>query len=326
MAKRKNKAKKWIIIGIILAIIIVGYFWIKGSAQKLISQMANDAIIETKVGYGTIDVKITGNGAVESLKRYEIFAPMSGEIKNTYVEEGNTVKKDKVMFRVGSYDVKAPVAGTIITKNFEKGDYISTTSSTGMIQPLAVLADMSKVKINIPVDELEISKIKIGMEADIVADALIGETFKGTITKIASEGKNINGVTTYDVTIEIAEYGNLKIGMNVDVEVIAEKKESILTIPMSTINKTGGESYVYIKDEEYTEDEKNKTLTIPTNMSEVKGYKKQVVTVGINNKDNIEILEGLKEGDKIYSISAAKSLTEYMIQNSGGGMGMNIGM
>lgn len=317
MAKKKSK-KKYIIIGIILLIIVIGYFWLKGVGEKTLTEYANSAIEETEVKTGNINVKITGNGAIESLKRYEVFATMAGELKNSNVNEGDIVKKDKVLFKVGNYDIKAPAEGTVITKNFDKGDYINTTSSTGMIEPIAVIADMTKVKFDIPVDELDISKIKVGMEADITADALLGQTFKGAVTKIASEGENVNGVTTYDVTIEIAEYGELKIGMNVDATIVTEKKENVLNIPMSTINKNGNESYVYVREGNYTNEMRNELTSIPTSMADVKGYRKQIVQVGINDKDYIEILEGLNEGDKIYSIKAAKSLTDYMIQNRSG--------
>ena len=188
--------------------------------------------------------------------------------------------------------------------------------------PIAVLADMSSVKFNLEIDELEINKVVIGMEVKVTADAVVGREYIGKVSKIAKEGNNLNGISTYSVTVEIEEYEGLQIGMNVDASLILERKENVLVVPMQAIQKVDGEIYVYVKDEEYQGEEPVFYLT-PKNMSEVAGYRKQVVKVGTSNKDSIEITEGLKEGDKIYHISNTKTLTEYMLENAGspGGSG-----
>ena len=342
MAKKKSKWKRNLIVILILFVLVGGYLYISSNTKKALTEYAKSAIIENTVEKQTIEVKTTGNGTIQSYSRYEINSPVSGIVKYINYAEGDYIKKDKNLMKIGDTIIKIPYAGTLITLNAEEEGYIvagSNMTSTNSMQaatiskmqtsnssssPLAVIADMSKVKFNLEIDELEINKVKVGMEVKVTADAITGKEFVGKVEKIGAEGKSGGGVTTYDVTIVIEDYGDLKLGMNVDASLILDKKENVLVIPMDAVNKSGEEIYVYVKDESYQEvEDKNAKpmMTAPKNMSEVKGYKKIPVTVGISNKDNIEITGGLEEGQKVYCVSNSKSLTEYMIeQSSGSGM------
>ena len=327
MTKKKSK-KKYIIIAIVLIVLIAGYAWISSNAKKAMGQILQEYVTETTVETGIVEVKITGKGVVEPLKRYPVTAPLSGEIKSISVDEGDTVKKDNTLFKVGDTNIKAPTGGRVISINVTKGEYLSGATSSTMTtaaEPNVVIADMSKLKFTMEVDEIDVLKVKTDMQVEVTADALDGESFIGKVTKIASEGKSTNGVTVYAVTIEIENYGDLKIGMNVDASLIIDKKENVLVVPMSAINKTKTETYVYVKDTEYVGTEQDNAMSIlnmPTNMSEVRGYKKQNVEVGLKNKDEIEVISGLNAGDKIYSISTSKGIAQYMT----GGAGMSMGM
>lgn len=324
MEKKKSKVKKYIIIGVIIVLIVAFYLYISSNAKRMASTIQNSYIVENTVERGSIEITLTGSGVVEPLSRVEIPKSVTGEVKTDNFEEGDTVKKDSTLYKIGNVTIKSPVKGTLITKNAEKGDYVvgasSSVTSNGAIEPLAVIADISKMKVKIEVDEMEIAKVQLGMKATITADAVEDKVYEGEVVKIASEGKSGNGVTTFDVTIEMEAAEALKIGMNVDVELKVESKENVLKIPMEAINKNKKETYVYVKDETYVADEKNQniSLTAPSSMAEVKGYKKVNVEVGTNNQDEIEIISGIEEGEKVYSINTSKTLMEYMMQENGG--------
>ena len=327
MAKKKSK-KKYIIIAIILIVLVALYLWVSSNAKKAMGQILQEYITETTAEKGDLEVKITGKGVIEPLKRYEVTAPLAGEVKSVSVDEGDTVKKDGTLFKVGDVNIKAPIGGTIITSNVKKGDYVSATNANSIgigAEPDIVIADISKLKFIMEVDEIDILKIKTDMEVTVTADALSEETFIGKVSKIGSEGKSTNGVTVYNVAVELEDYGSLKIGMNVDASLIIDKKEDVLVVPMSAVNKTKTETYVYVKDPDYVGSGNDNAMTIlnlPTSMAEVKGYKKQEIVVGLKNKDEVEIISGLNPGDKIYSISTAKGIAQYMT----GGAGVNMGM
>jgi len=322
--KKKSKAKKWIIIGIVIIVLIVLYIIIRANSQKIMSDYAESAILESTATIGKIDETETDSGVIAANKQNDVFAPMGGTVTKQYLNIGDSVNKDQTIFDIGGYPVKSPIKGQIIWTNANVNDYIGAAASSGSVSPVAVVADMSSVKFTISVDELYINKVKVGMSADVTADAIPNTTFAGTVTKVNNAGVSTNGVTTYDVEITISDYGALKIGMNVNATLTLDSKEDSLIIPMSAINKSGAETYVYVKDQSYTGN--TKLLAVPTSLSDIAGYKKQDVTVGLNNKDNIEILSGLKEGDKVYSISSSQTLTQFMQSRAGGGSsGFSIG-
>ena len=84
------------------------------------------------------------------------------------------------------YKIAAPIDGTILVKNAKIGDNVNANQTD---KPLMVIADMSKMKFNIEVDELEIWNIELGQTVVITANALPGQTFSGEITNIAGEGE-----------------------------------------------------------------------------------------------------------------------------------------
>ena len=119
---------------------------------------------------------------------------------------------------VDDYNIKSPIAGTVIEKNFKAGDKVDGASSG----TLAVIYDLSYLKLEMAVAELDIGKVEVGQKVEITADALEGQTFEGVVDKVSINGTTTNGFTNYPVTIIIQDYGDLKPGMNVSAEIIGE--------------------------------------------------------------------------------------------------------
>lgn len=145
-----------------------------------------------------------------------------------------------------NYNITSPINGTVITKNSKAGDTIDkTNSSTTMM----VIADISKLKFELAIDELDVSKVQEGQPVSVTCDALPEETYTGIITNVSVEGTAQNGVTTYSAEVEIAEPGNLRPSMNIDAEIIVQSARNVLMIPTSDIKTFGGKSFVFVKDE-----------------------------------------------------------------------------
>lgn len=323
MAHKKRKVKKYVILLIVVVILVGLWLWISSNAKKAMSTISQSYVVENIVQKENLEIKITGSGVVEPQSKVNIYAPLSGEVKVANYEQADRVKKDATLFKIGTTSVKTPIAGTLITKNVEKGEYVQVNNQSAamtptQVEPIAVVADISTMKVKIEVDELDIGKITKGMDAQIMCDAIAGKVYTGKVSKIAAEGTSTNGVTTYPVTILIENPEDLKIGMNTDVTILVEKKENVLSIPMDTITKENNNTYVYVKqDNLQTKDKKEQTsFKIPSSMAELSGYRKIEIEIGKNNNDQIEVLSGLSEGDKIYSIRNTKSLTEYMMSQS----------
>ncbi|MBO5059948.1 MAG: HlyD family efflux transporter periplasmic adaptor subunit [Clostridia bacterium] len=142
------------------------------------------------------------------------------------------------------YTITSPISGTVITKNSKAGDTIDKTNST---TTMMVIADISRLKFELAIDELDVDKVHEGQEVSITCDALPDETFTGIITNVSVEGTASNGVTTYSAEVEIPEPGNLRPSMNIDASIIVESAYDVLMIPTADIKTAGGRSFVFVK-------------------------------------------------------------------------------
>jgi HlyD family secretion protein len=189
--------------------------------------------------------------------------------------------------QMDQYTIKSPISGQVITKAKKKGDTIdpATDSAAG---PMATIYDLSYLTFQMNIDELLISSVKVGQEVLISTEAFPDKSFNGVIERISLKGNTNNGVTSYPVIVKVKKYGNLLPGMNITGKILIEKADNVLTIPSSALQK---DNVVYVKDDKAT---KNEDPSIP------QGFKPVTVKIGINDGTNVEIKEGLKEGDTVY--------------------------
>ena len=186
------------------------------------------------------------------------------------------------------YSVTAPISGTVITKNAKEGDNINATYAN----PLAVIYDLSKIKFQMKVDELDVLKIHVGQEVKVTADALEDVEMTGHITNISLEAITTGGVTEYPVTVEMDEVGDLLPGMNVSATIVLEEEKNALCIPVDALMRG---DIVYVKNEEGQEtDAEAIAAGVPAGFHEV------TVQAGLSSDSYVQILSGLKETDEVY--------------------------
>jgi HlyD family secretion protein len=141
------------------------------------------------------------------------------------------------------YRIDAPFDGIITALAIEEGNSVKQTDA------LVTISDMSRMVMEVAVDELDIAKIETGQEAVITIDA-IAETeanhIKGKVSSIAAEGTSSNGVTTYPVLVEMDGMQKLKMGMNADAEIVISRKTGVLTVPIEAVQKFNGKSFVTV--------------------------------------------------------------------------------
>lgn len=301
------------------------------------------AVVHTSEG----DVDSPKSGKLEYTDPVNIMPEVSGKITKigTGIKNGATVKKGDVLFEIDKsdfmeekrliefefadlklnlenaydklddYEIKAPISGTIITKNSKKGDTISGGDSV----KLMVVADMSAMKFTFQADETDVDKIKVGQTVQVTADAVSGKVFMGEVTAVATEGKSENGVSQYPIDVVVTDYGQndedgcLRSGMNVTAQIIYEHAENELLVPVSAVTKLGDDSYVFVKgkktvaasgemtDGENTEnpDKENAIEGMIADMVP-EGFTAVKVTTGATDGINIAVLSGLNETDEVY--------------------------
>jgi HlyD family secretion protein len=134
-------------------------------------------------------------------------------------------------------DVLAPISGTIIAKNVERGQVISSpTRDVGGGTVLLKMADLSLVQVRTLVDETDIGKIRAGLRATVTVDAYPNQPFQGEVLKIEPQAETLQNVTMFPVLVRIDNRnGLLKPGMNADVEVHIGRRDSVLAVPNAAL-------------------------------------------------------------------------------------------
>ena len=185
------------------------------------------------------------------------------------------------------YTITSPIDGTVIEKKVKAGDTIDSNAE------LCTIYDLSYLKMTMNVDELDISKVKVGQDVSITADAVKGKVFTGKVTKINMAGTTTNGVTTYPVEVQIEETDGLLPGMNVSTEIIVNQVNDVVAIPSGAVIRG---DMVLVKTGNTSDDP-----TIPA------GYEYVNVETGVSNDQYVEIKSGIEEGDEIAYIYIASA-------------------
>ncbi|WKV08028.1 HlyD family efflux transporter periplasmic adaptor subunit [Thermoanaerobacterium sp. CMT5567-10] len=231
---------------------------------------------------------------------------------------------NNIQSQISDLSIYAPIDGTIISQNINEGDELSGSSSSNTStssissssssssssgsstsvsnlssvydqSETAIIVNNNSYSVDVPIDETDISKIKIGQKATLTTDDLQGETFEGTVIEISSVPTIQNNVASYDVTVSLPYTDKLKLGQTMNVSIIVSEKNNTLMLPIEAVQTNGNSKYVVLYDENSSKNSDSKTKNI------------KQVTTGIYNDKYIEILSGLSEGDKVLISSSGTS-------------------
>lgn len=271
--------KKWISIIIIIMLVAGGGIWFFHGRQTATTVSAQ--AMTTTVQRGDIQVEVSGSGTVASINSTDFTADIEGEVEEVLVEANDVVKEgdELITFTDGSDPITAVHAGTITTIDVENGSRVQNS------QVLGHITDYETLETVISVDELDISKMKVGQTAEITASAFPDEIYEGAVTEVSKEGTAENGVSSFSVTVQLKDPKSLLIGMSTEVNIITESKQDVLYVPIESVKVNGEEKYVTIQESASIDAEASTT--------------DQVVETGVNDDQNIEIISGLSEGQTI---------------------------
>jgi HlyD family secretion protein len=134
-------------------------------------------------------------------------------------------------------EVRAPSSGTILTRLVERGQVISSpTRDVGGGTVILTMADLTRVRARVRVDETDIGKLAAGVPARIQVAAFPGREFEGAVEKIEPQAVVDQNVTMFAVLINVAnEDGLLRPGMNVDATFDVAKRSDVLTLPVMAL-------------------------------------------------------------------------------------------
>ncbi len=132
--------------------------------------------------------------------------------------------------------VSAPITGTIISRQVEQGQIITSTNNVSGGTTLLEMADLAEVRVRTLVDESDIGRVRPGLPVGITVEAYPDTTFQGEVHRIEPQSVEEQNVTMFPVLIRIPnEEGNLRPGMNADVEIVLGQRDDVLALPNSGI-------------------------------------------------------------------------------------------
>jgi HlyD family secretion protein len=149
-------------------------------------------------------------------------------------------------------NVTSPMDGVVIRRPVELGDTVmSGVSSFNAGTVLMTVADVGTMIIKAGINEVDIGKVRLEQPVKVTLDAYPKVKFAGTILRIAPAARLDEKVKVFDVEIAIEQQGaELRTGMTANIDIVGEKRQKVLTVPVEAIFKKDETEIVYVKKPE----------------------------------------------------------------------------
>lgn len=207
---------------------------------------------------------------------------LAGAIDNLeLIREGRIEGRGRRMESI----VRAPVAGIVLARLVDPGDPVVPLTSFQAGTEMATIADMSDLIFNGTVDEIDVGKLDEGVPARLNIGALPDATVTGRLSRIAPQATEEEGARLFEVEIELdPSEAVLRAGYSATADLVLREKSGVLVIPERLVlfEQDGAETFV----------------EVPGDGPEAEPVKVAVET-GLTDGLNIEIVEGLAEGDEV---------------------------
>jgi macrolide-specific efflux system membrane fusion protein len=291
--------KKWKLVIALLIAVSLGVIFLIIWKQRQPSATNIKLISPT---YGTIQTTITTTATITPENRLAIKPPVNGRVEKILVKEGDYVKVGQTLALMSSTEratvldaargqskeqlayweevykptsLLAPINGQVIVQTVQPGQTVTTSDA------VTVLSD--RLIVQAQVDETDIGKVKLGQKAVISLDAYPDTKVDGTVDHIYYESTIINNVTIYEVNILPKKVPAIfRSGMSANVDIIEQRKENTLMIPLEAVKQDEEGSFVLVSQ--------GGTGEKPA---------KRRVQLGIADDKNVEVVSGLETQDKI---------------------------
>lgn len=170
----------------------------------------------------------------------------------------------------------SPVDGQVAAINLEPGETAQPMAAGGVVSILP----SDPYEITVDIYEEDIVKVKPGNEVSISLIAFPDRKFSGKVTSVEPGQKLVNGIVYYETKISFNDAPeNLKPGMSADIVITTASKDDVLAVPESSLQKKGDTYYVQVLENGLVSE--------------------RTVQTGLKSKNEVEITDGLREGEKV---------------------------
>ena len=247
-----------------------------------VANLANMEIKSEVAKLGSLKTKLAVAGRVSenANKTAKVVSTMEGRLIKLNYDLNDRVKAGEVIALVQTpellgrlLEVKAPIDGVITERKSTAGELVTKDTQIYVISEPAELWVLAAIK------ERDIGQVEVGQEATFTVLSYPDRKFRGTVVRI---GNSLDPQSrTLEVRIETRnDEGKLKPGMFADVEITTTVVSGALLIPNAAVQKVGEEQVVFV----------------PIGQNK---FEKRAVKLGAEEGDDVQVLSGLKAGEKI---------------------------
>lgn len=131
-------------------------------------------------------------------------------------------------------EIRSPVDGVVLTRSIEPGQTVAASFQAPELFKLA--EDLSKMKIELAVDEADIGQVQVGQRATFTVDAFPDRRFVGAVSQVRLSATTTNNVVTYPVVIAVDNReGKLLPGMTANAEIEVSSRDNVLRVPNAAL-------------------------------------------------------------------------------------------
>lgn len=275
--------RKVLIIFIIVVVIIAAVMIRIGTSKKDVQTEQGEKIIPVEVvlaSKGTVRSTCEVLGTIKANKTAQVFPETSGRVTRIFVKEGSYVSKNNNLMAVRNESIgfeyeegyiKSPISGNVGKILVDVGSMTNPQTS------VALIVEYSKVKVEFNLSEVQGGAISKSQKVDIEIDALPGQLFKGKVSEISPVIDPMTRTISAKAVINNPKK-ILRPGMTARITINLDEKIDVLSIPKHALL----DSYLFIVKDSTAE--------------------RRDVVVGLFGDENVEILQGLSQGEPVIVI------------------------
>lgn len=200
--------------------------------------------------------------------------------------------------------ITSPINGTVIEKNVEVGQTVAANFNTPTL--FVIAEDLSKMEIQVSVDESDISYVYTGQKAEFTVLAYPDSLFSGTVSQIRMHPQIVQNVVTYIVIINCENKRNILLpGMTTTVDFILDQKKDLVLISKSALNfkmpeEIAGEYYrrMQINRSSFTSNQNTYSVWYLNNKNELSMERIETGSSDDNNAE-IKVYKNLQPGRQV---------------------------
>ncbi len=178
--------------------------------------------------------------------------------------------------------IKAPIDGYVLSKTVEVGDPVTPLTSYQEGTVLMKMANMDRLLFKGTVDEIDVGKLREGMEVELKVGALPNTKIVGSLMKISLKAEKRDNATVFPIEISVPRTNNatLRAGYSANANIIIQRKDSVLVIPERVVTFRNDSAFVTVAPSPGKEEERR-------------------IITGLSDAIKVEVVGGLNEGDEV---------------------------